>query len=98
MISTLVTNRTSFKTTYEAQIPYATKRIRGQYDTPSPVVELVTRLAVKDHLSKVLDPACGTGNFLLKSLEVMSELQAKYGKPSMNMRNQVYGVEIDPIS
>lgn len=60
------------------------KSKEGSYYTPSSIVEdLLLNLEI-DEKTKILDPCCGTGSFLL-SIENI--------KP-----NQIYGIDIDPIA
>lgn len=40
---------------------------RGQYFTPTPLVDLVLSFCLRDAGARVLDPACGTGAFLVRS-------------------------------
>ncbi len=60
----------------------------GEFYTPQEVSELLTRLAVvgKTSVSKVYDPACGSGSLLLKAAKIL-------GKE--NVRNGFYGQEIN---
>ncbi len=65
----------------------------GQYFTPRPLVELMTRLIGKEAIvgaaiagvpTKVLDPACGTGGFLVFMLKQgLSQLRAKLDSRSI---------------
>ncbi|MFT4891208.1 MAG: type I restriction-modification system DNA methylase subunit [Halobacteriales archaeon] len=50
---------------YEGIIPPDRRAGMGEYYTPTAVCDLVNRLAVTDAEDAVLDPACGTGSFLL---------------------------------
>ncbi|WP_137191218.1 N-6 DNA methylase [Stenotrophomonas rhizophila] len=66
----------------------------GQYFTPRPLVELMTRLVGKEAIvtaaiagvpTKVLDPACGTGGFLVFMLKQgLSQLKAKLDSRSIS--------------
>lgn len=60
----------------------------GEYFTPQEVSELLTRLTVvgKTEVSKVYDPACGSGSLLLKFAKIL-------GKE--NVRQGFYGQEIN---
>ena len=55
----------------------------GQYFTPEPICELMTKLngSEEQHNQRVLDPACGSGRFLLKFAQ-------------SNPNNTFYGVDI----
>jgi methylase of polypeptide subunit release factors len=50
---------------YEGVIPSGRRREMGEYYTPTAVCDLVSRLTVTDADDAVLDPACGSGSFLL---------------------------------
>ena len=60
----------------------------GEFYTPQEVSELLTKLAIvgKTSVSKVYDPACGSGSLLLKSAKIL-------GKD--NVTNGFYGQEIN---
>lgn len=60
----------------------------GEYYTPQEVSELLTRIAVygKQAVSKVYDPACGSGSLLLKAAKILGR---------ENVRQGFYGQEIN---
>ena len=60
----------------------------GEYYTPQEVSELLTRIAVygKQEVSKVYDPACGSGSLLLKAAKILGR---------ENVRQGFYGQEIN---
>lgn len=60
----------------------------GEFFTPQEVSELLARLATygKTSVSKVYDPACGSGSLLLKSIKVLG---------ADNVRQGFYGQEIN---
>ena len=62
----------------------------GEFFTPSDVSELLTRLGTvgKDSISKVYDPACGSGSLLLKAAKILPR-----GKKSVEVG--FYGQEIN---
>lgn len=49
---------------FESLVPRVAKADKGQFFTPRPVVELVTRLLAPKAGELVVDPACGSGAFL----------------------------------
>lgn len=54
---------------------------QGQYFTPREVVNFIINLVKIDNNSKILDPACGSGGFLLYSLDkVRSQADEYYDK------------------
>ena len=88
------------------------RKDQGIYYTPSYVVDYIVRNTLKPVLNKctsisdlkkikVLDPACGSGSFLIKALEVINEKYKQFG----NVGNQytkfqillenIYGVDLD---
>jgi type I restriction enzyme M protein len=77
----------------------ALKQKEGQYFTPLQVIEAGVRLLNIEWEDIVLDPACGTGGFLLQSIR---ELEGKY----TNMRGEelsrwaqthIFGIDKDAI-
>lgn len=72
--------------------------------TRLPLVELVLSLAMKDipHTAKVLDPACGSGIFLVEAFRRLVWTREKvYGQPVRRgelhemLRSQIFGIDID---
>ncbi|KFL36720.1 restriction endonuclease subunit M [Arenimonas donghaensis] len=47
----------------------------GQYFTPDPVVEIAVRIARPKAADLILDPFCGSGHFLTRSLDYVSQNQ-----------------------
>jgi type I restriction-modification system DNA methylase subunit len=102
----------------------AKRRQQGIYYTPPFVVEyiventlgkLLNKVKVEDFSSiKVLDMACGSGSFLLKSFDLLDRYYrqkdrnyaqtkldsetdaAKMTRKSMILRNNIFGVDLDP--
>jgi len=70
---------------YQSVLAEGKKSKGGSYYTPSVIVDSVTKEYVKKD-SKVLDPCCGTGQFLLSFAD--------------NMENpaNIYGIDIDEIA
>jgi type I restriction-modification system DNA methylase subunit len=72
--------------------------------TRLPLVELVLSLAMKDipHTAKVLDPACGSGIFLVEAFRrLVWKKEKEYGQPVRRnelhemLRSQIFGIDID---
>jgi len=73
---------------------YGTRKEAGIYYTPTRVVEYIVRNALGPPLEgatpeqvstiKVLDPACGSGSFLIKAFDFLKEYYEKYNN---NQRN-----------
>lgn len=87
---------------YEVLAQRAEKDVKiGQFFTPENVVDFIVKLSDLSYEDKVLDPACGTGRFLVKSME-----QMEYKLKNSDVRNkeeiiaefkssQLYGSDID---
>ena len=54
---------------FESFIDYTTKGSQGQFFTPRNVVKLIVSIAKLTHKDKIIDPACGTGGFLIEALK-----------------------------
>ncbi|MDR0337115.1 MAG: N-6 DNA methylase [Planctomycetaceae bacterium] len=70
---------------YQTLLTEGQKAVAGSYYTPSSIV----REIVKEYLtvqSKVLDPACGTGQFLLEAANIVAD------------PNLLYGIDLDPLA
>ena len=88
------------------------RKERGIYYTPEFIVEYIVKNALKPVLDecksindlkkiKVLDPACGSGSFLIKALEVINERYKEFGNPGNEftkteiLLENIYGVDLD---
>jgi hypothetical protein len=56
----------------------------GQYFTPRPIIEFAVKMMKPQHDWDVLDPACGSGGFLLHALDFMRTKAADYFDPGMH--------------
>jgi type I restriction-modification system DNA methylase subunit len=88
---------------YEELIPDVERHRLGQYYTPPPIVELITEMCIKSPNDKVLDPACGSGGFLVKAYHKLKDLKKKENpfaedsKLHEEILNQLYGIDINPF-
>ncbi len=88
------------------------RKEQGIYYTPAFIVDFIVRNTLKPvldkcksiedlHKIKVLDPACGSGSFLIKALEVINEKYKEFGNPAdeftkiMILGQNIYGVDLD---
>ena len=76
----------------------------GQYFTPRPIIEFAVKMMKPEHDWNVLDPACGSGGFLLHALDYMrTQAGEYYDKGSVDYYNywhdfaakHLYGIEIN---
>jgi type I restriction-modification system DNA methylase subunit len=88
---------------YEELIPDVERHRLGQYYTPPPIVELITEMCIKSPNDKVLDPACGSGSFLVKAYHKLKDLKKKENpfvdenKLHEEILSQLYGIDINPF-
>ncbi len=53
----------------------------GQYFTPRKLVEFMVKMVAPQHEERVLDPACGSGGFLLHALDYIRAQASEFYKP-----------------
>jgi len=80
---------------YENLIPPEERHKLGQFYTPPPIAELIVKWAVRAPNDKVLDPAAGSGTFLIKAYQRLKELK-KYSSHEEILK-QIYAVDINPF-
>ncbi|MDR0880554.1 MAG: N-6 DNA methylase [Clostridioides sp.] len=102
---------------YEKSLSTSLKKNTGTYYTPRYIIDYIMEKTLSGHdivdnpYPKVLDPACGCGNFLLVAYEVLYKLISqnldvlaeKYGSDYWNkknihnhiVKNCIYGFDID---
>lgn len=88
------------------------RKEQGIYYTPTFIVDYIVRNTLRPVLDncksvsdlkkiKVLDPACGSGSFLLKALEIILEKYKEFGNPGNEwtkiqiLQENIYGVDLD---
>lgn len=76
------------------------KSAEGQYYTPYPVIRSVVKLMEIQPSDKVIDPACGTGGFLLESYRQLRESFTSMddGDAKGWAQRHLYGVDKDRIN
>ena len=79
---------------YASWVPQDARRQLGQFWTPLPIAQLMTQWAVQSPEDRVLDPAFGSGIFLLTAIERLTDLGASVERAS----RQVSGVELSPLA
>lgn len=86
---------------YEELIPDVERHKLGQYYTPPPIIELITEMCINSPNDKILDPACGSGGFLVKAYHKLKDLKKKENpfadddKLHEEILNQLYGIDIN---
>ncbi|HSE20473.1 MAG TPA: N-6 DNA methylase [Pyrinomonadaceae bacterium] len=82
---------------FEFMVARTAKGAKGQYFTPRYVVEFCVRMLQPQKPETVVDPACGSGGFLIHALNYvrqhhnLSKLQA-----AEYCKTKLWGFDIDP--
>lgn len=78
---------------------------RGEFFTPHPIIDFIVKIIDPNYNEKVIDPACGSGGFLVEALKWIKE---KYIQAKLENRNHINehplndldvflcGIEINP--
>lgn len=69
----------------------------GEFYTPRPLTKFVVEMVAPKLGEKVLDPACGTGGFLVEALEYLNKEHVKTKDDSIEAHNSVHGVELKQL-
>src|SRR3990167_1108421 len=69
----------------------------GEYYTPRPLTRFVVEMVSPKLGEKVLDPACGTGGFLIDTLEYIRKQEVKTAADEKKLQGQINGVELKPL-
>jgi len=81
---------------YEGLIPPKLRWKWGQIYTPPEVTRLIAEWAIRNPNDRVLDPACGTGRFLISAYEKLAELKGvEIGEKHQEIISQIYGIDIN---
>lgn len=89
---------------YERLIPENERHALGQFYTPPAIAELIVKWAVRTGSDTVLDPAAGSGTFLVKAYQRLKNLKAEEGlRPSRSeihrsILSQLYSNDIDAFA
>ncbi|NMB65494.1 MAG: N-6 DNA methylase, partial [Spirochaetes bacterium] len=83
------------------------KKKKGQYFTPPAIVQYMVEQALQYHDNpftvKILDPACGSGQFLIYIYQYLLELYKQHGISHKEAayticHNNLFGYDIDPVA
>ncbi|MBI2639971.1 MAG: SAM-dependent DNA methyltransferase [Candidatus Sungbacteria bacterium] len=69
----------------------------GEYYTPRPLTRFVVEMVSPKLGEKVLDPACGTGGFLIDTLEYIRQHEVKTAADEKKLQSQIQGVELKSL-
>lgn len=80
---------------YEGVIPSDRRKEMGEYYTPPSICDLICRLTIEEASNSVLDPACGSGGFLVSAYNRKHELFPEEQGSHDVILDQVMGVDIN---
>ena len=86
---------------YERLIPPDERKGLGQFYTSPGIVDLINSFVIKDSNDKVLDPACGSGTFLVRAYHRLAELKGVKDisqEEHSKLLKQIYGVDINQFA
>jgi len=109
-VSLLRTDTDTVGKAFEVFVPEELKGTKGEFFTPRPVVRMAVDMINPDGTKKekVIDPACGSGGFLIIAMEkVRTDLDHKYQQSHLPtkeierikgdyVRNYFYGIDVEP--
>lgn len=81
---------------YERLIPEEERHQLGQFYTPPQIAELIVKWAVRESTDIVMDPACGSGTFLVKAYGRLRDLRS-LGSNSVHKEilSRLYAIDIN---
>jgi type I restriction-modification system DNA methylase subunit len=92
---------------YEELLPDEERHKLGQFYTPPPIAELIVKWAVRNDKDVILDPAVGSGTFLVKAYQRLMELKLERYRKSKEQKSsgaihkeilsQLYADDINPF-
>lgn len=84
---------------YETFFRFTGGNTIGQYFTPRHIIEFICEILDITPADKILDPACGTGGFLIGALNVMAKKSKKpYEEAIKIVKDNLFGIESEPAT
>jgi type I restriction enzyme M protein len=79
---------------FQKFLEHQEKRGRGQFFTPEPVIKFCVDIIQPRPTECILDPACGSGGFLISSLNYLSKTYPNLHRDNF-VRNNLFGIDIN---
>jgi len=88
---------------YQRHIDREVRRSLGQYYTPEPIINFIIEQVSLQSDDRILDPACGSGGFLISAYEQIKKklLQNGWDEGAAHCRilkDNIYGIDIDSFA
>jgi len=92
-----------FRHLYESVVDSDTRHELGEFFTPKWIAQLMVRDTIDDAHMRVLDPACGSGTFLVMALRKKAELgtigsKKLHAQQITKFLDEVWGLDVNPLS
>jgi len=84
---------------YEQLLPPEERHQLGQFYTPPAIAEMICNWAIRSPNDTVLDPAVGSGTFIIKAYERLRELKSPKSTDEIHEENirQLFATDINPF-
>jgi len=69
----------------------------GEFYTPRPLTQFIVEMVDPQLGEKILDPACGTGGFLVNALQQIRKHQVKTQKDEKSLEQSIHGMELKQL-
>lgn len=69
----------------------------GEFYTPRPLTKFIVEMVAPKLGQKILDPACGTGGFLVSALEYVRKNEVKNLRDEKILQESINGIELKPL-
>ncbi len=88
---------------YEQHISKKERKELGQFYTPDFVIDYILDRVSLSPDKKILDPACGSGGFLMKAYDRLRDVYRREGWAEENIHSEIlsknlYGIDINPFA
>lgn len=84
---------------FEYLIPDVAKSKKGQYFTPRIVIDMCVRMLAPNEKERVIDTACGSGGFLIHTMEYLKKKNGwTNAKMSSYAKQNLFGIDFDERS
>jgi hypothetical protein len=90
-----------FRHLYEDLVDPETRHELGEFFTPKWMAQLIVEDTITQADSRILDPACGSGTFLVNALKKKNQLislSVSKKQPMSNILDEIWGIDVNPLS